>query len=379
MKPLSLYLHIPFCVRKCNYCDFLSFEADEAQKEAYVESLLAEIDLEAPSFKEYEVQTIFFGGGTPSLLSGLALTRIMECLYANFSISKKAEISMEMNPGTATLSNLMSYRKAGINRLSIGLQSAVDEQLQLLGRIHTYDQFLSTYQAAHKAGFQNINIDLMSALPGQTWESYLASLEKVLNLNPKPTHISAYSLIIEEGTPFWEWVEQEKLKLPDEEEERRMYVGTLRTLQKYGYDRYEISNYALPGYECKHNCVYWKRGDYLGLGLGAASLVDNARWSNEADMAEYQSRVAKGLQVADRQVLTTKEQKEEFMFLGLRLTHGVCAKTFEEAFKMPIAQVYGDVLAKHEKEGLLILDERIRLTEKGLDLSNYVMADFLLT
>lgn len=378
MKPLSLYLHIPFCIRKCHYCDFLSFQADAAQVRDYVETLLAEIDLEAPSYKEYEVQTIFFGGGTPSLLDGQTMVRIMESLCANFSISKDAEITIEVNPGTATLSNLISYRKAGINRLSIGLQSAVDEQLLTLGRIHKYDQFLSTYRAAHEAGFDNVNIDLMSALPGQTWESYLWSLEKVLSLTPRPTHISAYSLIVEEGTPLCEWVEQGKVTLPEEEEERRMYALTLEVLRKNGYDRYEISNYALPGYECRHNCVYWTRGDYLGMGLGAASLVCNKRWSNESEMKNYKERISSKRQVSVKQELSRTEQMEEFMFLGLRLVDGVSVNKFEETFEVSVSQVYDKVLSKHQKDGLLTVDEQIRLTEKGLDVSNYVMADFLL-
>lgn len=379
MKPLSLYLHIPFCIRKCNYCDFLSFAGTDEQRDAYVEMLLSEIALEAPFYKEYEVQTIFFGGGTPSLLSGEQMERIMRSLFAQFHISCSAEISMEVNPGTASKDNLLSYRGAGINRLSIGLQSAVDKQLSVLGRIHTYSQFLSTYQDACEAGFKNINIDLMSALPGQTRESYLSSLQKVLQLEPKPTHISAYSLIVEEGTPFHELWEQGELELPGEEEERRMYEDTLQVLGEHGFGRYEISNYALPGFECKHNCVYWTRGNYLGLGLGAASLVEEKRWKNEESMEAYCRRIGEGKRIEDKQQLTVPEQMEEFMFLGLRLVGGVSKSRFFQTFGTEMDNVYGKVIDRHVKDGLLVSEEYVRLTEKGLDVSNYVMADFLLS
>lgn len=379
MKPISLYLHIPFCIRKCKYCDFLSFAGTEMQREEYVEMLLSEIALEAPFYQGYEVKTIFFGGGTPSLLSGEQMGRIMERLHADFYISKEPEISMEINPGTATLENLSAYKMAGINRLSIGLQSAVDEELLTLGRIHTYSQFLSTYQSAVKAGFTNINIDLMSALPGQSRESYLRSLNAVLDLTPRPTHISAYSLIIEEGTPFYDLYTQGKLNLPEEEEERAMYEETLKVLRAAGYDRYEISNYALPGYECRHNCVYWTGGDYLGLGLGAASYVNLCRWNNENDMKAYQSRLERKKQVGEKQHLSKSEQMEEFMFLGLRMTRGVSKKEFADIFGTDMESVYGKVIDKHVKDGLLVSAERIALTKKGLDVSNYVMADFLLS
>lgn len=378
MKPLSLYLHIPFCVRKCQYCDFLSFPGTEKQIEDYLETLLCEIIMQAPFYKDYEVQTIFFGGGTPSLLDGQMMKKIMGCLYANFHISEYAEISMEMNPGTADYANLCAYKEAGINRLSIGLQSAHDDQLKVLGRIHTYEQFISTYEAACKAGFQNINVDLMSALPGQTWESYLCSLKKVLALKPRPTHISAYSLIVEEGTPFYDMELQGELNLPTEEEERRMYEGTLEVLKEHGYQRYEISNYALDGYACRHNMVYWRRGDYLGLGLGAASLVSNIRWANERDRILYKERIKKGQLVEEKEILSIKEQMEEFMFLGLRLVQGVKKEDFLRCFGVTMEQVYGKVIKKHVQNGLLLEDESVYLTAKGLDVSNYVMADFLL-
>lgn len=377
MKRLSIYIHIPFCVRKCNYCDFLSFPADGSAREAYVETLLAEICLEGPGYAAYEVQTVFFGGGTPSLLPPAQMGRIMECLRRCFCFAGDAEVSLEANPGTVTAESLRAYRRLGINRLSLGLQSANDERLRRLGRIHTYGLFLEAYEAARSAGFCNVNVDVMSALPGQSVAEYCDTLQKVLALTPGPQHISAYSLMVEEGTPFYEMRRNGKLQLPTEEEEREMYALTARVLGQAGYGRYEISNYAMPGYACRHNLVYWTRGNYLGLGLGAASMTENVRMSNEEDMAAYRSRIKKGLPKPFPQKLNLREQMEETMFLGLRLTAGVEKAVFARTFGQSMEDVYGEVLAKHEKNGLLLNGERVRLTERGLDVSNYVMADFL--
>lgn len=377
MKQLSIYIHIPFCVRKCSYCDFLSFPAGESAREAYVETLLAEICLEAPGYAAYEVQTVFFGGGTPSLLTPAQMRRILECLRRCFCFAGDAEVSLEANPGTVTAGSLRAYRSLGINRLSLGLQSANDERLRRLGRIHTYELFLEAYEAAHSAGFCNVNVDVMSALPGQSVAEYCDTLQKVLALSPRPRHISAYSLIVEEGTPFYEMQRNGRLPLPTEEEEREMYALTARVLRREGYTRYEISNYAMPGYACRHNLVYWTRGNYLGLGLGAASMAENVRMSNEEDMAAYCSRIKRGLPKPCPQKLSLREQMEETMFLGLRLTAGVEKAAFARTFGQSMEDVYGEVLAKHEKNGLLINGERVRLTERGLDVSNYVMADFL--
>lgn len=378
MKELGIYIHIPFCVKKCNYCDFLSFSSDEEAREAYVETLLEEIRLEAQRYGGYPVQTVFFGGGTPSLLTVSQTERIFRCLKEYFSFAPNAEITMEVNPGTVTGTSLAGYHSAGINRLSIGLQSAKDEEMRALGRIHTYDMFLEAYHGAAAAGFDNVNVDVMSALPGQSVESYRETLERVLALNPRPTHISAYSLIIEEGTPFFEWEKQGKLNLPTEEAEREMYMLTGELLEKSGYHRYEISNYALPGYECRHNTSYWIRKNYLGLGLGAASLMENLRWNNECSMPEYKERIAQGKRREEILHLSVEEQMEETMFLGLRLMAGVERRQFEEQFGVSMDRVYGEVIERHVKNGLLSDGERIRLTPKGIDVSNYVMSDFLL-
>ncbi len=280
---LSLYLHIPFCVRKCLYCDFLSGPQSADMQEQYVEALCREIQETSPEYREYQVVSVFIGGGTPSVLLPEQTIRIMETLKSCFTLTDTCEISMEMNPGTVTPEKMNAYRACGINRISIGLQSANDGELKALGRIHTCADFLKAYEMAVEEGFTNINVDLISAIPEQTLKSYQETLQKVLALQPQPVHISAYSLIVEEGTPFYE----QELNLPDEETERRMYEITDDILRNAGYHRYEISNYAKAGKECVHNKVYWQRGNYLGLGIGSASLIQNVRFHNVTDVSSY--------------------------------------------------------------------------------------------
>lgn len=425
MKSISIYIHIPFCVKKCQYCDFLSAPADSRAQEVYLRALKQEIREQAARYREYEVQTVFIGGGTPTAVPCENLCEVLKTVFSFYRMNPHAEISMEANPGTVTKEALLSYRKAGINRISIGLQSADDVELKLLGRIHTYRDFQQTYRWAQEAGFTNINLDIMSALPGQSVENYKKTLETVLSL--KPQHISAYSLIVEEGTPFYEKYGQESEKLqatgekqpdlPSEEEEREMYALTEKLLATAGYHRYEISNYALPGRECRHNLVYWKRGNYVGFGLGAASMVENVRFENIREMQEYLAEYA-GMPDAepvfaevaqgDKQALSNEqefslredthseneqklsirenvhplspqEQMEETMFLGLRLTEGVSKAEFHRQFGVSMEQIYGEVIRKNTAKGLLI-DEAgyVCLTREGMDLSNYVMAQFLL-
>lgn len=378
MKNLSIYIHIPFCVKKCHYCDFPSFATREEERNDYLECLLQEIQQEANSYLEYEVQTVFIGGGTPSLIAPKWIECIMLCLRENYKINTQAEISMEVNPGTIDKIGLETYFNAGINRLSIGLQSTKDEELKMLGRIHTFEEFLSAYHWAGEVGFQNINVDIMSAIPGQDLESYQETLQTILSLKPAPTHISAYSLMIEEGTPFFEWDTLGKLELPDEDVEREMYVLTETMLLERGYHRYEISNYAKEGYECRHNKVYWTRENYVGFGLAAASMVENVRMTNESTLKEYKSKVKTKNKALECHKLSISEQMEEFMFLGLRLTEGIRRDDFKMNFGINIEDVYGAVLNKHEKQGLIIMDEKIRLTKRGMDVSNYILSDFLL-
>ena len=275
---VSLYVHIPFCAVKCKYCDFLSFDGESYQTMLrYVDALCQEIKLYAPIVDEYTVRSIFIGGGTPSILDESLITNIMAFIKQTFKLEKNAEVTIEANPGTLRHQKLTGYKLAGINRISIGLQSADDEMLKRLGRLHNYDQFVASFKAARRAGFDNINIDVMSGLPGQTIHSYVDTLSKVLDYGPE--HISAYSLSIEEGTPF---ASDESVlnDLPPEMIDRRMYEITKKLLSAKGYDRYEFSNYAKPGYECIHNMVYWTGGEYIGLGLGASSYFQGKRFNN---------------------------------------------------------------------------------------------------
>ena len=305
---LSLYLHIPFCVRKCLYCDFLSGPQSADVQEQYVEALCREIQETSPEYREYQVVSVFIGGGTPSVLLPEQTIRIMEMLKSCFTLTDTCEISMEMNPGTVTPEKMNAYRACGINRISIGLQSANDGELKALGRIHTCADFLKAYEMAVEAGFTNINVDLMSAIPEQTLKSYQETLQKVLALQPQPVHISAYSLIVEEGTPFYE----QELNLPDEETERRMYEITDDILREAGYHRYEISNYAKEGKECVHNKVYWQRGNYLGLGIGSASLIQNVRFHNVTDISSYVNLMLGENSIGNEIENASKEHGEKF-------------------------------------------------------------------
>lgn len=382
---MELYIHIPFCVKKCDYCDFLSFAAEEQTQKSYVAALQKELAFYGAKYKDRRITTIFIGGGTPSWLKEDYMQAIMETVYHYFSVEQDAEITIECNPGTITEHKFEVYRRIGINRLSIGLQSVHNEELKILGRIHTFEQFLKTYDMARKHGFSNINIDLMSSLPGQTPEIFCDSLYQVLKL--KPEHISAYSLIIEKGTPFYELYRFDAVKqaagmqtesLPTEEEEYQTTKMTQHILKEAGYHWYEISNFAKPGYECRHNIGYWKRVDYLGVGLGASSLIDNVRYSNTRDLYTYLSVPADSLHETAEQI-TRNEQMEEFMFLGLRMRDGFYRDEFTQAFGIPIEAVYGDALNHLQQEELLLKREgRIYLTDKGMDLNNYVVAQFML-
>ena len=382
---MELYIHIPFCVKKCDYCDFLSFAADEQTQKSYVAALQKELAFYGAKYKDRRITTIFIGGGTPSWLKEDYMQAIMETVYHYFSVEQDAEITIECNPGTITEHKFEVYRRIEINRLSIGLQSVHNEELKILGRIHTFEQFLKTYDMARKHGFTNINIDLMSSLPGQTPDIFCDSLHRVLQL--KPEHISAYSLIIEKGTPFYDLYKFDAVRqeagmqtesLPTEEEEYQTTKMTQHILKEAGYHWYEVSNFAKPGYECRHNIGYWKRVDYLGVGLGASSLIDNVRYSNTRDLYTYLSVPADSLHETAAQI-TRNEQMEEFMFLGLRMRDGFYRDEFTQAFGIPIEAVYGDALNHLQQEELLLKREgRIYLTDKGMDLNNYVVAQFML-
>lgn len=373
--PLELYIHIPFCVKKCGYCDFLSGPADGETMKNYAEALLAEAGglFAAENLDDYKVISVFIGGGTPSLLEASDVERILETLRKLFYFSPDTEITIEANPGTLTREKLNIYLKAGINRLSLGLQSADDRELRALGRIHTYQDFLESYKAARKAGFANINIDLMSAIPGQTYESWICNLRTAAALRPE--HISAYSLIVEPGTPFAGM----DLELPDEDTEYRMYEDTAAVLEEYGFRQYEISNYALDGYACRHNIGYWRGTEYLGIGLGASSLFRGKRFRNTRNMEEYirySSDVEKIRK--DSFVLTEKDREEEFMYLGLRMTEGVSETEFRRQFGRELREVYGEILERYKNMGFLKkTGEFWSFTRQGIHVSNWILADFL--
>lgn len=400
-KKLEIYVHIPFCAKKCAYCDFLSFPGNMRMRREYTDKLLEEIRIQSIFVREYQVDTIFLGGGTPSVLDVTDITAIMGTLKEHYDIAPDAEITIEVNPGTVKMEGLVAYREAGINRVSMGLQSADDTELRYLGRIHTYDEFLKSFQRVRMAGFTNVNVDLISAIPGQTPESWRNTLKKTAML--KPEHISAYSLIVEEGTPFYDryggHVEMESYEmspeerrrlmalpdLPDEDTEREMYYMTRNCLAEQGYERYEISNYARPGFECRHNVGYWTGTGYLGLGLGASSYLEGCRFHNTSDFQSYvsahfddEAEFCQALR-QDMEQLSVKSKMEEFMFLGLRLTRGVSVEGFITRFGQSIRNVYGGVIDKLEREGLLEhKNGYYHLTERGLDLSNYAMSLFLL-
>ncbi|WP_271716122.1 radical SAM family heme chaperone HemW [Anaeromicropila herbilytica] len=382
-KDLGIYIHIPFCERKCNYCDFLSAPADDTVKEKYVSALRNEIRSYQGLANQYNVRTIYIGGGTPSSIHEDYITSILSDLYHIFEIKKKEEleITIEANPGTLTKHKLLSYKDAGINRLSIGLQSANNEELKLLGRIHTFEEFVANYNLARKVGFDNINIDVISSLPNQTEQAYLDSLMKVVALNPE--HISSYSLIIEEGTLFEKFYgegSEHSKELPSEDVDRTIYEDTKTVLKEYGYERYEISNYAKVGFESKHNSSYWTRTEYLGIGLGASSLIGDARYHNENNLNQYIDCVSNQESLRrEEEKLSGNNQMEEFMFLGLRMCRGISKKRFCEVFEKDIQEVYGSILTKLLDEKLIMEQEDyICLTERGLDLSNYVFSEFLL-
>ena len=387
-------------MQKCVYCDFLSAPAGEDVKRKYIEALVCEINITCGLYNDrlsgYQVKTIFFGGGTPSAVKRNISGDIMKCLNEHFDIAE-GEVTIECNPGTLDINKADIYRECGINRISFGLQSADNTELKMLGRIHTFEQFKESLSIAEKAGFDNINVDIMSALPGQTMESYKRTVEKVLECNVK--HISAYSLIVEEGTPLYDRLDTDYPELPDEDTERQMYYYTEDSLASAGYVHYEISNYARPGYECRHNVSYWERTDYLGFGVGAASLFEEIRHTNITDINMYIDKCGGMINAGscmdnnvtagnynrlyeiydDIQKLSLNDRMEEFMFLGLRKIDGISKAEFEKTFSKNIADVYGKVIQENVLNGLLVdYGDVIKLTDRGVDISNVVMADFLL-
>ena len=374
-KELSLYIHIPFCKQKCFYCDFPSYASIDYLKSDYVEALCKEIEEKAI---KYKIKSIFIGGGTPSYLETEEIIKILNSIN-KLDLSEDIEFTMECNPGALKEEKLRAMLNGGVNRISMGLQSVQNSLLKDIGRIHSFKQFEENFNLARQIGFKNINVDLMFGLPNQKVEEWKESLETIARMNPE--HISAYSLIIEEGTAFYKLWERNKLILPSEEEEREMYVITKNILKNYGYHQYEISNYSKVGSECYHNKVYWKSDEYLGLGSASTSFIDGKRIKNIENVKDYIDKINSGEDVIDDiYVNTLEDNMEEFVFMGLRMIEGINVNEFNKRFGVTIEGIYKEVIDKNINKNLLVLEnDRLRLTEKGIELSNSVMSDFILT
>jgi len=374
MRAMSLYIHIPFCKQKCLYCDFPSYSGKERFMDEYIDALNKEILHKA---HQYTVNSIFIGGGTPSYLNNSSLEKLLATLN-KLNLKENIEFTVECNPGTLDKKNLTIMKKYNVNRISMGLQSTKNSVLKEIGRIHSYEEFRNNYFLARECGFDNINVDLMFGLPNQTFEDWKKSLEEVATL--EPAHISAYSLIIEEGTHFYDLYKNDKLNLPDEDKERLMYLATKEILNKYGYHQYEISNFAKIGKECFHNKVYWKCDEYLGLGVSASSFIDKKRIKNIDDIQDYIDKIKKNEDVTEEiHINDINDNMEEFIFMGLRMIEGIEINEFKERFNKDIYEVYRDIINKNIKKELLICSSgRLFLSPKGMEISNYVMSDFIL-
>ena len=370
IKPIGIYIHIPFCVRKCNYCDFCSRAVDDDLKNRYIASLKAEIESYRRE-RKIVADTVFIGGGTPSLLSGEAFSSVMASIRKSFDVTDGAEITVEVNPKTLDSEKIKSYKACGVNRISIGLQSIHENELKMLGRIHSYSDFLNTYHMLRSEGFDNINVDLMYGIPEQTRGSFEKTLDAVIALNPE--HISCYGLIIEEGTPFYE--KRESLPLPDEDAECDMYESAHRKFTDAGYNHYEISNYAKDKVLCRHNLKYWRDEEYIGIGLAAHSYFDGVRFSNTSDFAEYFESVSKY-----RELERESKGKDplEYAMLALRLSEGLSISEYRRIFGKEFAAEKKELLDSYIKKGLMKLeDERLSFTYKGFYVSLAILSELL--
>lgn len=375
MKEVGLYIHIPFCKQKCWYCDFPSFPCKEYLMEEYIEALIKEINNRIDN--NTNIKTIFIGGGTPTYLSSEQLLKLGKKI-TELNLNKNIEFSVEANPGTLSEDKLKALKSIGVNRLSMGLQAVQDYHLKAIGRIHTFKEFKENFKMARKIGFDNINVDLMFGLPNQTLQEWIDTLNTICDLNPE--HISAYGLILEEGTAFYKLYENDKLNIPDEEIERKMYKATLEVLNRNGYKQYEISNFSKKHRECTHNLIYWNLDEYIGVGSGSSSYLDNLRISNESNIEKYIESINDGKYGAQEQFENSiKDNMEEFMFMGLRKIKGISIENFHKKFNKNIYQVYGEIINKHKKLNLLEeKDGNIVLTSKGIEISNFVMSDFII-
>lgn len=376
MKNLGIYIHIPFCKQKCKYCDFISFNSNEETKGRYICTLLNEIKNSENKLKDnYIVNTIYIGGGTPSFIMSEDIIRILDEIKSKFKIEENAEITIEINPGTINKEKLEDYKNAGINRLSIGLQSTNNRLLNLIGRIHTYEEFIDTYKLVEEAGFKNINIDLMLALPTQTKNELIESLDKVIELNPN--HISVYSLIVEENTELKEMLDNKEIELTDEDLEREMYWTVKKILEKNKYIHYEISNFAKEGCYSKHNVNCWNQEEYIGFGLNAHSYINNRRFSNTRNLEKYIEDAKVNIEIHEESQ-TREERAKEYMMLRLRKIDGVSISDFERKFKINPLFYFRFEISELVEEELIEVDlDNIKLTEKGLDLANIVFEKFI--
>ena len=378
MRNLGLYLHIPFCVKKCNYCDFYSLGCSaNGGIERYIDALCKHVRYEGEKYRDREVDTVFLGGGTPSILSPHLVKELFLTVRESFNLTSDCEISLEANPGTVTEEKARTYKEIGVNRVSIGLQSVNDTELERLGRIHTLEEFKHSYSILKSAGIENINIDIMYALPGQKAKDFIETLDTVVDFQPQ--HISAYCLKIEEGTPFYKI--RDTLDLPDEDEQYKMYMALCERLDMAGYEQYEISNFAKKGGRCVHNLKYWLSHDYVGFGPSAHSCIDGARYSYSESIEEYIKAIEAGNQpckLAEEQYTPTKEEKmDEYVMLRLRLADGVDVKEFNLRFGADFESRYKK-LKMYEKNGYICQKNgAYAFTPKGFFVSNYILSEIL--
>lgn len=378
MKKLGIYIHIPFCKQKCNYCDFYSIKWDDESENKYIESIINEIKSYKDKFcGNYIADTIFFGGGTPSIIKPENLGRIIDCLRDVIGIHKQSEISMEANPNTLTSERLKSYKQIGINRLSIGIQSLNDEILKKIGRIHNSTEALETIDRAKSMGFENINADVMFNIPGQTVNDIEETISKIIDRGVK--HISFYSLKLEKGTPMYSMEKNNKIIMPDEEVEREMYYAGRNIMEKNNLFQYEISNFALKGYECRHNLKYWNQEEYIGLGPSAHSFLNNTRYSNPSDLKLYcDNSMPNKFDRIIQEELGNDDLMFEYIMLHLRLTEGVNVIDFKNKFSYDFMEKYKMQVDYLVKNNLIeIENDIVRLTKKGMDISNYVIEEFM--
>lgn len=377
MKNLSLYIHIPYCERKCYYCDFTSFPKKNKDIDLYFENLIKELSLYKDKISNYSIDTIFIGGGTPSSIDENYIKKVLDYINENFNTSKLKEVTIEANPGTLSIYKLNQYMSMGINRISLGVQSSNNNLLKSIGRIHTWEDFLTSFKIAKKVGFENINVDLMFGLPGQTLEDIESTLNEIISL--EIPHISFYSLILEEDTLMNKWFNKGLLELPDEDLERQMYNYIVKTLKNNNYTHYEISNFAKAGYECEHNLSYWKVKPYLGVGISSHSNLFNKRFWNYSNMSSYNNALNNdNLPIKGEEKIDLDMEIAEYCIMGLRLISGINKDEYKDRFNEDINDRYYKVIQKHLENGLISEDsETIKLTTKGLDLANLVEVDFM--